>query len=678
MGIKDSHLNYYSEESLYTSYIAQLERLDTLASDSSVKCRQLFNSFLSDLEQVSGGGVCGTPHSLDNAEQVISFLKENLRQKEARFLQQTGPYQNFISQWSENPDIQGLEKFLLKTKLVCPLVDYIIKTWLPQAKEIKDFKAVSKLLYELFALGKKEGYDFAFLEKAARQKFEMLTNPKQINEHLQWLGQFFAFCYFDPTFITFFQDNLKARNVIEDIFCLTDHRLQEHLTQVFFCVCSDSQKRKTFLNINPVSAHLNTVALCLAGLGIELSTANEVLLSLKSYKDRKIVQTINLMLTELNLTQPQKDSNEETKETLSLIDKRNIVSILFIPPHKNDRESDSVYQRRLADFREKQRKGVFATRYLLLSNNSGRLKNVKTIDELLQITNSLASEGTGLSESHIESFIETFMLSKRYPGGIAIYMAELKKNENEDAIKMAQKFVAAVLEGKFSEERYAFEGNLHLKDLFENRSDLYGKWKTSLASFNLSSVLTEEEAKTMARKGWTLHDTDNWEDLLLIGTETSTCQRLAMGDEGLLAYILNGKIRVIAIKDREGKIVARAILRVLKDSETNLPVLYIDRLYSNETDSPRLVAKLIESGGIAKAREMGLCLVSNATRRGRDGDLRSTNPYKTSLISLSGPPILEYLDFNDKWCPGGKFKLDPRHPAAPDLDRLHIEYDPKA
>lgn len=84
-------------------------------------------------------------------------------------------------------------------------------------------------------------------------------------------------------------------------------------------------------------------------------------------------------------------------------------------------------------------------------------------------------------------------------------------------------------------------------------------------------------------EGLVVVDTDNFEDLFLCGTEVAdSCQRIdgnPVFNRCLLAYILDGKNRLIAVKDKTGKIVARAILRLLLDDSTSMPALFMERIY---------------------------------------------------------------------------------------------------
>ena len=114
---------------------------------------------------------------------------------------------------------------------------------------------------------------------------------------------------------------------------------------------------------------------------------------------------------------------------------------------------------------------------------------------------------------------------------------------------------------------------------------------------DISGIITALKKQKQTYEGFTLINTDRFDLMLLCGTQVQgSCQRID-GDPKinicLLAYLLDGKIRLIAIKDKEGNIVARAILRLLSSKEPGFsyssfisgnPVLMLERVYSNISD----------------------------------------------------------------------------------------------
>ncbi|MDN3508191.1 MAG: hypothetical protein P0S94_04650, partial [Simkaniaceae bacterium] len=99
---------------------------------------------------------------------------------------------------------------------------------------------------------------------------------------------------------------------------------------------------------------------------------------------------------------------------------------------------------------------------------------------------------------------------------------------------------------------------------------------------DLAGLTIQFQTKIKAGQVVTIVDTDDWEDLLLCGTEVSeSCQRIDGNviNKCLLAYIMDGKNRMIAIKGPRGKLISRAMLRLLWDDTENKPILYLDRIY---------------------------------------------------------------------------------------------------
>ncbi len=128
--------------------------------------------------------------------------------------------------------------------------------------------------------------------------------------------------------------------------------------------------------------------------------------------------------------------------------------------------------------------------------------------------------------------------------------------------------------------------------------------------------------------------TDDPIDLLLCGSDVnSSCQRLE-GDpslnKGLLGYLMDGKNRLLAIKDEKGKIVSRCILRLLWDGER--PVLFRERMYSNDDDSRYLSAMNQIAKELAKDLNIPLTSLDEGTRYGKP------------LHALGGPAPYEYCD----------------------------------
>ncbi len=147
-------------------------------------------------------------------------------------------------------------------------------------------------------------------------------------------------------------------------------------------------------------------------------------------------------------------------------------------------------------------------------------------------------------------------------------------------------------------------------------------------------------------------DTDGWQDLLLCGTEVAgSCQRVD-GDphlnKCLLAYLIDGKNRMLAVKDaHSGKILARALFRMLWDPIKQEPVLFRDRIYPDPC--PPAHKKALD--GLAKERAQALGL-----RLYVQGDLTVSDTI--SIQSLGSKAPFEYEDAADGIKAKGVFTIE--------------------
>jgi hypothetical protein len=123
-------------------------------------------------------------------------------------------------------------------------------------------------------------------------------------------------------------------------------------------------------------------------------------------------------------------------------------------------------------------------------------------------------------------------------------------------------------------------------------------------------------------------------DLLYCGTDIiGSCQRIEgepENNKGLLVYMVDGKNRLLAIKDSSGRIVSRTILRLLWDGEQ--PVLYRERLYPGFLIPGH--KEILNRFTVDLGVKLGLPVVC-----GDEGE-----SYGKHLQSFEGPAPYEYCD----------------------------------
>jgi hypothetical protein len=155
---------------------------------------------------------------------------------------------------------------------------------------------------------------------------------------------------------------------------------------------------------------------------------------------------------------------------------------------------------------------------------------------------------------------------------------------------------------------------------------------------NALSIKKPEKSLSLGK--WTIVDTDNPEDLFICGTEVlGSCQSInSFGhNKCLLGYPLDGKNRLIAVKNESGEIVTRAIFRILWDKTNRTPVLLKERTYSRSGTAPR-IEKALDEMFLQRAQTLNIPLV--ASKSGRP-DLVA---YPNTISSLSSKAPFEYVD----------------------------------
>lgn len=171
--------------------------------------------------------------------------------------------------------------------------------------------------------------------------------------------------------------------------------------------------------------------------------------------------------------------------------------------------------------------------------------------------------------------------------------------------------------------------------------------------------LLQSSSNSASTKGWTVEETDDWEDLLLCGTEVlGSCQNIN-GDPDynkcLLNYILDGKNRLVVLRDQEGHLRARSILRLLWNNTTDSPVLYQERVYKTagvSEESLNAIQKMCKH----KANSLEISLYK-AKSDNDDDEEDGGNETRSELVSLNGIAPYEYVDAGRKGVTTGSYVI---------------------
>lgn len=242
--------------------------------------------------------------------------------------------------------------------------------------------------------------------------------------------------------------------------------------------------------------------------------------------------------------------------------------------------------------------------------------------------------------------IEKKLFSLRNKTAMFTYASQFKGNQDmTDAIKL---MISKIANDSFLDFRHAH--NPHMGYLDDNQK---AQWEAP-SSLNISHD----------QKTYKIIDTEDAEDLFLCGTEVDgSCQRVD-GDSTLnkclMAYVLDGKIRLIAVKNEEGRIISRAIVKLLIDAD-NKPALFFEKIYGVDTFEDDLLSMAKQ-----KAESMDIPMYT-------DKDL----PY-IKLYSIGSPAPFEYEDAGSIGVSiGGKYEIGAKDEdtTTDDID-IDLDFDP--
>jgi hypothetical protein len=226
-----------------------------------------------------------------------------------------------------------------------------------------------------------------------------------------------------------------------------------------------------------------------------------------------------------------------------------------------------------------------------------------------------------LKEDQREIFLKTFMAS-RMPSSIFTYANNLL--EVEELVPMLKKFIADVCSGEFLEQRHLNNSYTELLTTTKEGLNQRDLWE---AGFSRTITLPESRLN-----GLILKDSEDWQDLFLCGTEVQgSCQNVngnAYNTQGLLGYLLDGKIRILTLKEAEdGPIKARCLVKLIKNPEGKAALL-VEPSYPFDTS---LEAKELKKFAKERADALGLDLYEVGNSKESAVFLNSDKPNAASV-----------------------------------------------
>jgi ankyrin repeat protein len=215
---------------------------------------------------------------------------------------------------------------------------------------------------------------------------------------------------------------------------------------------------------------------------------------------------------------------------------------------------------------------------------------------------------------------------------IAVRIAAGEDSDESFKILEAQRQILVLCQNREFSQKEQREYLMNAQRLFVGKV-LANDLKALLVGLSLS------ESRVDKLEEHTIGDSDDACDFLLMGREIfGSCQDVGSDgghNMGLLGPLLDGKYRIIVLKNRKGKIVARCLLKILWDMEKRVPVLFQERLYVNDVGNHQH-AELLNEMCLRKAQAMNLPLLKIFNEE--------VNRYPNIICSLGGRSTFEYVD----------------------------------
>jgi hypothetical protein len=253
-----------------------------------------------------------------------------------------------------------------------------------------------------------------------------------------------------------------------------------------------------------------------------------------------------------------------------------------------------------------------------------------TLQEIL--TSTLQLEVTDFNAKYLSTFGDW-----RKPGSFLVYVGKILTLEDTDdrnkLVPLLKTYATAVLENTFSTVRYDIRHSEHLERVHTHFPELLTRWKQGYA----------KESDT-----YEIIDTDHPCDLLLSGTEVGSCQSVDKEpyySKCLTNYLLDGKVRMMAIKNKNGVIQARCMLRLLWDQKAQQFALFKE--YSYPKNGNKDHQRILDAACKERARQLGVALLEKSSEPSSLHNTTTLQSFKTNTpfeyVDALGTPQQPYL-----------------------------------
>ena len=255
----------------------------------------------------------------------------------------------------------------------------------------------------------------------------------------------------------------------------------------------------------------------------------------------------------------------------------------------------------------------------------------------------------GLNNEAFINRYENFVNKKEYVDRnleqlIMIYIA--LNNKYENVMKRTKLFVETLGDiEEFRRKKYNLDESEHLRIINDINPDVYIKWINGQDEFNATQ---NSEDKIIV--------SDDPVDLFLIGTEVdNSCQSIEYGgdyNKCLMGYVMDGKNKALVLKNDEGKIVARCIIKLILDETCKKVIMMKEPMYMKTGIQLELDRKL-QDKCVEYAKYLGVTAIMGSG----SVDAKDKERYTGDLIIKKVPTPYQYEDSAGSYFVGGEYKI---------------------
>lgn len=247
--------------------------------------------------------------------------------------------------------------------------------------------------------------------------------------------------------------------------------------------------------------------------------------------------------------------------------------------------------------------------------------------------------------------IETYEKIKqlRAPWALVAFHGKLKKAKKKrrtDLVKSNKEVVQSLLDGTYDELRHEVQSNPTLAKVFEARTDLKKKWMQPSRTFKVKDLFANASKRY---KHLEIVESKDPSDILLVGSDTHTCVHLGGRIEkvsGLSAFIRDGKIHSVLIKNDAGVTIAEIQMILLWDEQNQKPVLFLEQAnFIGEKSGDYSLEHAIYAYAKERSKELELDLVTCYKMKDPKGKLKSSKKYEGKVSSLGSSAPVEFVNF---------------------------------